>query len=395
METSLEVSRNLLCGIIRYVRTHDTWTLDLTPGGIAEQRLPEIWNGQGIIARIPSLKEAGKLAAHPAPKVILDPQTPFTNPNHPLSKCVRLTCDHDAIGREAARHFMHQGFKKFAYIGPVLSSTIQMQYDGMGTDEPNWSIARREAFAAHLADHNFECFTYPLPGSKRISSNWNLEMPRVVKWLQRLPKPIAIFTAHDARGRQIADACHVAKIPVPYSLAILSVNNDSTLCETSQPPLSSIPLDAESTGYLAAELLDGLIKGKEPQQRQILYPPLPVAKRASSSNTQTDDPLVIDLLEEIREAKGFNLRVSELANRRHVTVRTLENHCRKAIGRSVGDIVRETCMENIYTLVAKSDMPFSEIAQQSGQRSPSHLAAMFRKRFETTMTAARHGFHHI
>ena len=46
-------------------------------------------------------------------------------------------------------------------------------------------------------------------------------------------------------------------------------------------------------------------------------------------------------------------------------------------------------MENIYTLVAKSDMPFSEIAQQSGHLSPSHLAAMFRKRFETTMTAAR------
>ena len=79
METSLEVSRNMLRGIIRYIREHDNWTLDLTPGGIADQHLPDNWNGNGIIARIPSVKEAARLAAHPAPKVILDPQAAFTD----------------------------------------------------------------------------------------------------------------------------------------------------------------------------------------------------------------------------------------------------------------------------------------------------------------------------
>ena len=36
----------------------------------------------------------------------------------------------------------------------------------------------------------------------------------------------------------------------------------------------------------------------------------------------------------------FNLRVSELAARYRVTVRTLENRCRKALGQSAGDILR-------------------------------------------------------
>ena len=63
METSLEVSRNMLRGIIRYIREHETWTLDLTPGGIADQRLPDNWNGNGIIARIPSVKEAARLGS--------------------------------------------------------------------------------------------------------------------------------------------------------------------------------------------------------------------------------------------------------------------------------------------------------------------------------------------
>ena len=62
--------------------------------------------------------------------------------------------------------------------------------------------------------------------------------------------------------------------------------------------------------------------------------------RASSANTQTDDPLVIELLEHIRQTHGFNLRVSELAARYRVTVRTLENRCRKALEQSAGDILR-------------------------------------------------------
>ena len=42
METSLEVSRNMLRGIIRYIREHGTRMLDLTPGGIADQ--PRAWD---------------------------------------------------------------------------------------------------------------------------------------------------------------------------------------------------------------------------------------------------------------------------------------------------------------------------------------------------------------
>ena len=169
-----------------------------------------------------------------------------------------------------------------------------------------------------------------------------------------------------------------------------SVNNDTTLCETSLPPLSSIPLDAEKAGYRAAKLLDGLMRGRPPARRQILYPPLLVAARASSANTQTDDPLVIGLLEEIRATRGFNLRVSELAAHRNVTARTLENRCRKALGRSVGDIVRETCLANVHALVVDTDKPFAEIARACGQLSAAHLAATFRRRYGVTMSAARH-----
>ena len=92
-----------------------------------------------------------------------------------------------------------------------------------------------------------------------------------------------------------------------------------------------------------------------------------------------DDPLVIELLEHIRQTHGFNLRVSELAARYRVTVRTLENRCRKALGRSAGDILREACLESVRALVVETDRPFAEIAHTCGQLSAAHLAAMFRR----------------
>ena len=389
METSLEVSRYLLRGIIRYIREHETWTLDLTPGGIADQRLPDNWNGNGIIARIPSRTEAERLAAHPAPKVILDPQTPFVDPSHSLSSCVRMVCDHAAVGRAAADHFLSRGFNQFAFVGPVFSSSPQMRYDATGLEEPNWSIERREAFLARLAESGFSGHVYPRPRTRRLAANWNLEMPHLVRWLRDLPKPVAVFAPHDARGRQIADACQAAGIPVPYRLAILTVNNDTALCETSLPPLSSIPLDAEAAGYRAAEALDRLMKGRCSTKREIRYKPLPIVVRASSTNTQTDDPLVIELLEHIRQTHGFNLRVSELAARYRVTVRTLENRCRKALGRSVGNILREVCLESVHALVVETDRPFAEITHACGQQSAAHLAAMFRRRYGLTMSEAR------
>lgn len=388
LESSLEVARGILRGIALYSKEHGGWLLDYTSGGLLAQRLPEGWRGDGIIARVPTEREAMRLVANRAPKVVMDPQRPFTEPGHPLSAMPRIVCDNEAVGRLAAEHFLDCGFSNFAYAGPTMSSSV-VGY-GAWSDEPNWAEGRRVGYVRALSKHGLAVHAYGGPRTRRMSENWNLEMPFVCQWLASLPKPVAVFSPHDVRARQISDACLAAGLAVPYSVAILGVNNDATLCETSQPPLSSIPLDAERAGWMAAELLDGLMNGTAPPCRSIPYPPLPVAERDSSANTQTDDPLVIGLLEEIRETKGFNLRVSELADRRRVTVRTLENHCRKALGRSVGDVIREACLSNVHALVADTDIPFAEIARRCGQLSASHLAAAFRRRYGTTMTEVRH-----
>ena len=45
METSLEVSRQILYGISRYAKKHGPWILEYISGGISAQMLPEGWDG--------------------------------------------------------------------------------------------------------------------------------------------------------------------------------------------------------------------------------------------------------------------------------------------------------------------------------------------------------------
>ncbi len=67
---------------------------------------------------------------------------------------------------------------------------------------------------------------------------------------------------------------------------------------------------------------------------------------------ETDKPLVdIDTPEKIRKAHGFNMRVGELADEAGVTTRTLEARFRAAIGLSVGNVIRTSCLDEVRKLV--------------------------------------------
>jgi len=385
MESSLAVSRQIIAGIFEYIQGHDPWILDFMPGGIGDQHLPPGWSGDGIIARIPSTAEARRIAAHPAPKVLLDPQDQFIRPNRPLARCARIENDHLAVGRQAADYFLARGFTSFAFAGATLSSSCQMFYDLSNTREPHWSRLRREGFVGRLAEEGRSVFVYDRPTALRTASNWCFERKRMIGWLSALPKQTAVFAPHDSRARQVADACLAANIYVPYHIAILGVNDDRSLCETAIPPTSSIPIAARQAGYVAAETLSRLMSGERKSGRVLAYPPLETVSRDSTLTAQTNDDLVISAMETIRLARGFNLRASELATRMQTSLRTLEQHFSRELGKRVVDVIREQCLDNVAELVRNSELSFSAITKLSGQLSQAHLAHSFRQRFGQTM----------
>ena len=209
------------------------------------------------------------------------------------------------------------------------------------------------------------------------------------RWLKNLPKPLAVFAANDTRGRQVLSACLEADIPVPYETAVLGVNNDALICETSQPPLSSVAVDIERAGYAAAELLDQLMQRARREPLTVTYGPSGVVQRASTQRLHVTDRLVIRALEHIRINAGLNIRVSDVAEHLGVTRRWVEKRFDQTLGRSVLDEIQRVRMDTLRALVGQTDQPFTDIAKRCGFSGANHLGIIFKAYVGMTMSAFR------
>jgi len=372
LESSHEISRGMLRGILDYVRLYGPWALHLDAGGANDQKMPDLkaWRGSGIIARIPNAQAASAIVAAHLPTVVIDPVDEYLAPAHPLSRCCRVQCNSAAVAGRAADYYLSQGFTNFAFVGEPSCM--------------NWSLRRQESFIHRLEEAGFSCSVYP-PPTPEEREEWEVERRRMSRWLCRLPKPLAVFAANDARGRQVINACLAADIPVPYEVAVLAVNNDVLICETSLPPLSSVDVNKERAGYAAAEILDQLMRKALKKQVCVTYDPYDVVARASTQRVQVQDRLVIKALEFIRINSGLNIRVSDVATHLGITERWVEKRFSQTLGRAVMDEIHRVRMDTIRALVSQTDQPFTQIAGRCGFANANHLGSIFKERFGVTM----------
>ncbi|MFA7173555.1 MAG: XylR family transcriptional regulator [Kiritimatiellia bacterium] len=375
LETSHGISRMELRGILRYVRIYGPWSIHHYVGGTSDLKMPDVrhWKGQGIIGRVPNEDVANQIIAARLPTVLFNPDDKYRQPPHPLSKCCCTESDSAAIGRVAAEHYLSKAFQNYAFVGDV---------NGI-----NWSVWRQESFTNALAEVGKSCHHYPLP--PREIRDWDTERPLLCRWLKKLPKPVSIFAANDYRARQVLDACLIADISVPYEAAVLGVNNDALICETSIPQLSSIALDAEKAGYEAARMLDGLMQRSLKGIHTITYGPVGVVARASTDALHVKDKLVVRALEFIRINNGLTIRVSDVAEHLGISSRWLEMRFSQTLGRTINQDIQRTRMATICAMLKETDLSLDVISKRCGFAHPNHLCTLFKRAHGMTMTDYR------
>ena len=363
-------------GIFKYVRLYGPWELNIVTGGALEQKLPNFqsWKGSGVIGHIYNQQIADAVSATRLPTVIFDLNNAWKEAWYAKSQACQIQCDSIATGQMAAEYFIQKDFTSFAFVGDIR--------------ELNWSCWRKDAFIERLNRDKFTCWIYPspLPNQKE----WEIERKRMIQWLKKLPKPIAIFATNDTRARQVLNACQAADIHIPYEAAVLSVDNDPLICETCIPSLSSIRLDVEAAGYAAAELLDKRMFGKHSSEKEtVTYRPIEVVSRLSTQTTHVNDKLVIGALEYIRINAGLNIRVSDVASYLKVSPRWLEKRFNRALEYSVFDEIKRVRMQTILRFVSQTQQPFDQIARKCGFSSVNHLRKLFREKKGQTMSTYR------
>lgn len=380
LPTSIKTCRELLRGILQFVHLHGPWAVHIIEGREGEQKLlrPAAWGCTGMIVDMLGERHSGErlLTTH-LPTVIVNSMGLITDPVNPLSKLSRVDCDNFPIGKTAADYFLKLGFSSFAFVGEVNDVT--------------WSEERRTAFCARLHEDGFACEVYPrLPLTAR--KDFSVEQETLCGWLKALPKPVALFAANDVRGRQVLDSCLKVGVPVPQEAAVLGVDNDELLCETTNPPLSSIQMNTEQAGFEAARLLDGMMRrhrrGK-PRQTTITYGFSHLVERRSTQTVQVSDTLVVHALEFMRINAGTALTVKDVHKHLNVSRRSLETRFKAARGCTVYAEITHARLERVRTLLLETSMTLEAIADTCGFVSASHLGTVFKAHFGMTLSSYR------
>jgi LacI family transcriptional regulator len=293
--------------------------------------------------------------------------------------CVIRT-DSPGIARLAARHLLERGLRHFAFCG---------------FQTPQWSIVRQQVFTQCVADEGFQCQACQLHVADWIQEpnwiqTWRQEQPLLERWLKSLPKPVGLMACNDACARVVLQACAAAGLRVPDDVAVVGVDNDELMCELSDPPLSSVALNLEESGYEAARTLDALMSGQSPPENVVLVKPTFVVTRRSSEVIGHDDRLVVTALRFIRDHAGQAIGVPDVVGASRVSRRTLERRFARGVGRSILSEVTRCRLERAKRLLLETYLPVKRVAAGSGFGSIKTFNRIFRRAEGQSATLFRH-----
>lgn len=372
-QTNEHTHRDILSGVLEYERIHGPWSMRILEGRQGERTVRSLasWHASAVIGVIQSPSYADAVAGLKVPTVLVDPAD-FDALPAALKRCSAFFSDATAIGELAAEYFLGRGYTRFAYVGAPI--------------DINWSRNRGRAFSNRVARAGFACWTFESACAPQD------DYGALREWIGALPTPTAVFAAWDVRGRQILDICLTEGVRVPSEIAVLAVDNETLICETTIPALSSIHLDSRRMGYEAAEFADVLMRRKRGAVKRVVrtFKPLSVVTRASTAFVDCGDPVVRRALEFIwLNAHDVQLSVPHVAAHAGVSRRTLEVRFRQALGRSPLEELQHTRLTRTKDLLRTTNLSIAEVARACGFASASHVGKLFRAAFGATMTRYR------
>jgi LacI family transcriptional regulator len=241
-----------------------------------------------------------------------------------------------------------------------------------------------------MAELGLTFATYQSPPPFKQATTVDIEQANVLfesalaNWLRALAKPVGIVAANDIRGQQLLATCRTIDMLVPEQIAVVGIDNDLTLCELSDPPMSSVELDAHQIGLQAAEILDEMMSGREYSGKSASIPPKGVIKRQSTDAIVVEDPQVAIALRYIRLHASMGLSVEDVASQVPLSRRTLERRIRESLDCSINELIIRHQLEQAKKLLAETDWSLMVIASRSGFRHGEYLSTLFKREMGIT-----------
>lgn len=337
-------------GIFRFISESNTWTIEVVQGELTPR---SIESADGIIATR-HLSESSKriLERIDVPTVFIAMESART------LNVAHIGSSPREFARRIADYFLDQGLYN---SGAILTPS--------GGARTGFHAACAKELAAIFSRKGLSFTTH-------TSAN-ELCFDRL---------PLAVFAVNDDIAAMAIRFCHEKGLRVPQDVAVLGFANDTVFCENHVPSISSVELDFELQGYLAARELDRMMCGRRPRPcREIFVDLKRIVERESTALPQSGKGLVREAIAFIKANATRPIGVAEVVRKLKVSRRLVELRFRERNNCSIHATLLKFRLEATAQELLNSKDSIAEVCERCGWRSENGPKKLFRKAYGMSM----------
>lgn len=377
------MSRRRLAGIRRFTLAHGIAFDSCNGADVVPSNLPAIlarFNPAGCIAECNAMGPSLPPSLFGAVPVVY-----FEAPEGPGWRgAISVAADDEAVARTA--------FRELAKAHPPAFAAVPYRQSA------SWSERRVTAFRAICAEAGAKCHVFRTLQREDEAAR----AVRLAKWVGALPPHVAIFAANDPAAWEVACALAAAGRNLPRSATLVGVDAIGPRWDYPSADLSSVQLDFELSGYLAARTLSEIMadtrhatcgkpssrvacrKSRVKKGSITTFSPLLVLRRKSTGGTGRHENWIMDAVDIIRREACDGLTPASLLARFRCSRSLFDIRFKEALGHSAQDEIEHVRLERVFELL-RCNTPIGSIASMCGYRSKIALRWIFRRRTGMSM----------
>lgn len=305
----------------------------------------------------------------------------FGRPNHRgWQNALCIECDDANVARMA--------FRELAAGKPPCFAVAS------DADGAPWAHHRILAFREYCREAGGDCLSAEFPSPDPTSeANLTARASAMVEWVAALPLHCAVFAVRDVCACGLAKAFAAVSRSLPRSATLVGVDGvwQSPFSRKFSEAISTVRLDFEMSGYLAAKTLSDLSAGFRPRSpgTALTFGALLVDRRVSTHGRGRRVDFVMKALDTIRRESCNGLTLAALVRRSGVSRSLFELRFKEAFGHTVHDEIERVRLDAAYSLLSETNYPIHVVADMCGFGSYVEASRVFRAHAKTTMSAWR------
>jgi LacI family transcriptional regulator len=320
------------------------WHLDLRM--YVDGAVPKDWVGQGMIAAVCAREDLSRFVRRArVPKIYIWNGTETDAP--------RVAFDAYETGRLAARHFLHRGFRSFAWYSREWGTTEDLREPGF-----RQQIAER-------GDYSYFCLVWDRERGRRRDT-WENRRDWLASRLVEAPRPLAILAVDDALAIEAIDTCLMAGDLIPDDVAILGVGNKGIFRASAAVSLSSIDLDNDRLIHMACDALERMMAGESVPPEVMLLPPLGIVERRSTWTITTESPQLDRALRFMLDHYDEPIRIPDIVAASAMSQAVLYREFGEAFGKPPAAVLKQIRVDRAKQMLRETQDKLVGVAQACG-----------------------------